>query len=441
LNIPLNTYKLVHICSSLFIILNTSELEDYKTHITYCFTLISNKLHRGSIASWDTYDFSVLSKSIHEETGTLLSVSTLKRLSGRVNYSSKPNSNTLDALAKYVGFNDWRDFLKNVESDKSVRREKQTGKIAPIKYRIGLLVLILVVSLYFLFNRDTRHYNPDDFSLSVKSIALGLPNTVIFKYDATIANDKDKIEIQQNWDKRKKVVVSKNDSISTSIYYKPGFFKSKLVVNDSILQERDVFIPSNGWLGTIETDSLPIYLNIDRLNPENALSINIEKLKIHGINPFTDKTIVGLYQVQDFGAVFTDDFELSTSFRNDFKSGNSPCQMAQLTILSEDGPIALPVCNIGCVSEISLFAFNKQVDGKKNDLSNFGVNYTDYVQMECTSRNQKLTITINGKPAYTFDVPKPKSKIIGVCFFFEGAGTIKNITLKKDDRIIYDSKI
>lgn len=420
---------------------NTSELEDYKKHIAHCFSLISNKLSRGSIASWDTYDFRVLSESIHEETGTLLSISTLKRLSGRVHYGSKPNNSTLDALAKYVGFKDWREFVKNVEPIKGSDGKRHRGKITRITYGMGLLVLLVILSLSFPFYKVTTHYNPNDFSFSVKSVASGLPNSVIFKYDASMADDKDKIEIQQDWDKRKRVVVNKTDSISTSIYYRPGFFKSKLVINDSIVQEKNVFIPSNGWLGTIETDSLPIYLDMDRLSADNTISITTESLKAHGLDPYAAKTFVGLYRVQDFGAIFTDDFELTTSFRNDFKSGNVPCQLAQFTILSEDGPIALPVCNKGCISEISLFAFNKQIDGKKNDLSNFGVDHSDFVRMECISKNQKLTITVNGKPAYTFDVPKPKSKIIGFCFFFEGTGSVKDIKLKKNDRIIYDSKI
>ncbi len=416
---------------------DASELEGYKKHIDHCFTLISKKLSRGSVTSWDTYDFRVLSKSIYEKTGTLLSVSTLKRLSGRIHYGSKPNSSTLDALAKYIDFEDWRDFLKNVEPAGKVEGKHHTRKITWIGYGIGLLAFLLILSIFLLFQRDTTYYNPNDFSFSVKSIATGLPNSVIFRYDASKAHKKDKIEIQQDWDKRKRVIVNKADSISTSIYYRPGFFKSKLVVNDSIVQEKNVFIPSNGWLATIETDSLPIYLDMDQTGSGNLLSIPTEKLKLHGIDPYAIKTIVGLYLVQDFGAIFTDDFELTTSFRNDFKSGNVPCQLAQLTILSEDGPIAIPVCNKGCVSEISLFAFDKQIDGKKNDLSKFGVDHTDYVQIKCISKDQKLTISINGNPAHTFEVPEPKSKIIGVCFFFEGTGSVKDLNLSKHDSIVY----
>ncbi|MER3318722.1 MAG: hypothetical protein RIB79_10570 [Allomuricauda sp.] len=411
-------------------------MNDYKKHIAHCFKLISDKLSRGPMELWDTRDFQVLSDSIHNETGILLSISTLKRLSGRIHYSSRPNTNTLDTLAKYVGYDNWRVFLKSFEPTKVVvKNRKPVNTTLLLKYGITISLLLFVVFSYFFLQNRTKYYSPNDFVFSVKSVTTGLPNSVIFSYDASIVDKKAKIEIQQDWDKQKRVTVNKNDSVLTSIYYKPGFFKSKLVVNDSIIKEKDVFIPSNDWLATIETDSIPIYLDL-----ENELSIDIDKLKSHGINPYTEKTIVGLYQVRDFGELYTDEFELTTSFRNDFESGSTPCQVAQLTIIHEDGPIAIPLCNKGCISDISLFAFNRQISGKKNNLSNFGVDSTDYIQLKCISKDQKLTILVNENHAYTFDVPKPRSKIIGVCFFFEGAGSVKDVRIKKNDSLLYDSK-
>jgi hypothetical protein len=423
----------VQVCSLLRI---TFEMNDYKKHIAHCFKLISDKLSRGPMELWDTRDFQVLSDSIHNETGILLSISTLKRLSGRIHYSSRPNTNTLDTLAKYVGYDNWRVFLKSFEPTKVVvKNRKPVNTTLLLKYGITISLLLFVVFSYFFLQNRTKYYSPNDFVFSVKSVTTGLPNSVIFSYDASIVDKKAKIEIQQDWDKQKRVTVNKNDSVLTSIYYKPGFFKSKLVVNDSIIKEKDVFIPSNDWLATIETDSIPIYLDL-----ENELSIDIDKLKSHGINPYTEKTIVGLYQVRDFGELYTDEFELTTSFRNDFESGSTPCQVAQLTIIHEDGPIAIPLCNKGCISDISLFAFNRQISGKKNNLSNFGVDSTDYIQLKCISKDQKLTILVNENHAYTFDVPKPRSKIIGVCFFFEGAGSVKDVRIKKNDSLLYDSK-
>ena len=74
---------------------------------------------------------------------------------------------------------------------------------------------------------------------------------------------------------------------------------------------------------------------------------------------------------------------------------------------------------------------------KENDLENFGVDYTDYVQLKCVSKDQELVIFVNEEPAYSFKVPNPKSKIIGVCIFFEGTGSIKDIKLTGNAREVY----
>ena len=82
---------------------------------------------------------------------------------------------------------------------------------------------------------------------------------------------------------------------------------------------------------------------------------------------------------------------MSASLRNDFKAGVSVCQRVQIAIMHEDGPIMLLLSDKGCISDISLFAFGQQIDGKKTDLSGFGVDFNDYVDLKCVSRNQKLS--------------------------------------------------
>ena len=413
-------------------------MERYKEHIAHCFELIEEKLGRGSLKDWETKDFKMLSESIQKDTGTLLSVSTLKRLCGKVGYGSTPNTSTLDALARYIGFEDWRTFVKNGNLPE-VREEKEKIKNGVSRYMILLLLLGLVMlsTIILYFNRSKTIYKPDDFAFNGESVTTGLPNSVVFKYDASAASEKAKIEIQQDWDIRKRVVVNKNDSVSTSIYYWPGYFKSKLVVDDSIVKEKDILIPSDDWLGTIETDSLPIYLDKEDYLNENSLSIKSETLKKYGVDPRTARTAVGLYQVRDFGDLYTNDFEITTLLRNEFKSGKSLCQATQVMIMHEDGPISIVLVDIGCISDISLYAFEKQIDGKKTDLAGFGVDFTDFVQLKVASKNQKLDIVVNNKEVFSFTVPEIPKKIIGISIHFEGAGTVQNVNLKNEQGIVY----
>ncbi len=415
-------------------------MENFKEHIAHCFELIEQKLSRGSCDTWNTNDFKFLSESIQEETGTLLSVSTLKRLSGRVNYTSRPNSTTLNALAKYVGFEDWRTFLgsnnhKEVPTDKNRKEKKLPKYMIPL----SLLGIVLIFSIFLIYKKENITYQPKDFAFNGKSVTTGLPNSVVFEYNALAADENAKIEIQQDWDERKRVTVDKEDSVSTSIYYRPGFFKSKLVVDNTIVAEKNIFIPTKGWLGVIESDSIPIYLNDKDFTKDNSLQITPESLAQYGVDPTTGITSVGFYQVKDFGNLYIDEFEMSTVLRNEFRSGASVCQRAQVMVMHEDGPISLMLSDKGCISEIALFAFGQQIDGKKTDLSDFGVNFSDYVELKCISENKKLKIFLDAKLVYSFDVPEMPSKIIGISVFFEGAGSIKSVEFKKNHNLVYTS--
>lgn len=63
-----------------------------------------------------TTDFEEFSIFLHKRTSKNISASTLKRLYGYVNDDHKPRIATLDTLAEYIGYNNFKDFtlwLKN----------------------------------------------------------------------------------------------------------------------------------------------------------------------------------------------------------------------------------------------------------------------------------------------------------------------------------------
>ncbi|PIB31437.1 hypothetical protein [Maribacter sp. 4G9] len=414
-------------------------MKEFKENIVHCFELIERKLDRGLLKSWNTDDFRILSEAIQQSTGTLLSVSTLKRLSGKVYYDSKPNSTTLNALAKYVGFKDWRTFLN---SNNSVKPQEvvKTNKGNLIKYGSPILLLVIGLAILLIIRQKEKAYDPDDFVFESRSVSIGIPNSVVFDYDARAAGENSKIEIQQYWDETKRITINKDDSVATSIYYHPGFFKSKLVIDDSIVKENDVFIPTDGWLGMIEQETRPIYLNKSDILKENTIAIHPETVWSHNLDPRTAQVVVGLYQVKDFGELYTDNFEMITSIKNDFKEGLSgACQRAVVYILYDGGAIGIPLSKKGCISELTLMTFEEFLDGKKNDLSGFGVDFTEYVELQCISRNQQLEMLINGNSVYQVMVPQPALKIKGITIQFEGAGSVKNLVFKKGNEVVYTS--
>ena len=74
--------------------------------------LLEKSLGWESSDTWSEYDFEKLSEFFFSKTNTRLSLSTLKRLWGKVRYNSTPTIATLNVLARALDFEDWRAFRK-----------------------------------------------------------------------------------------------------------------------------------------------------------------------------------------------------------------------------------------------------------------------------------------------------------------------------------------
>src|ERR1700761_1912749 len=80
--------------------------------IQHLLQTIERQLDWGAADAWQSRDFDKLNQLILEKTGVSLSASTLKRVWGRVQYGHAPSAVTLDALARFAGFADFRAFSR-----------------------------------------------------------------------------------------------------------------------------------------------------------------------------------------------------------------------------------------------------------------------------------------------------------------------------------------
>src|ERR1700748_2063400 len=74
--------------------------------------IIEQQLDWGDAASWQGKDFEILNELILEKTKVSLSASTLRRIFGRVEYNHMPSGTTLDTLAQFADFENWRAFTR-----------------------------------------------------------------------------------------------------------------------------------------------------------------------------------------------------------------------------------------------------------------------------------------------------------------------------------------
>ena len=230
--------------------------------------IIEQQLDWGDPSAWQGKDFEVLNELILEKTKVSLSASTLRRIWGRVEYNHLPSGTTLDTLSRFAGFDSWRAFTKQSKTNTAVTLEKEPNQpIAAAKKKRGWLfkaALIiggaLAISLLGIFAKRTSPPPNGPYLFNTKPVTRSIPNSVIFTYDVK-TNPGDSVFIQQSWDPNTRVTIDRNRHQFTSVYYRPGFYHAKLGINNRVVKQNMLMIPTTGWLGLIAHDPIPVYLD------------------------------------------------------------------------------------------------------------------------------------------------------------------------------------
>ena len=422
-----------------------------------CKQLIEEKLGWGGSSKWTNQDFDLLSEKIYEVTGVALSQTTLKRIWGKVKYDSAPTVTTLNTLAKFLGFENWREFRQKqslaaetavahetVKELKTVPANTKSRKSFLFPALVFGLTLMSILSWNFFTSRTIAKKKdgpavPYQFS-SKKMVLRGVPNSVVFEYDAS-ASTTDSIFIQQSWDNRLRARVPKDQHLHTSIYYYPGFFRAKLMTGDKIVKEHDIFIQTDGWLPLIEQSPVPVYFKKEEAVANGKLTLSLAKMKSQNVPLEPSVPYVYYANVRDFGDLSSDNFIFETSVRNDFREGSGVCQKSEIRLLTEGSMVSIPLSAKGCISENNLFCLGQYIKGNENDLSGFGVDFNHFVKVRLEVLNGKAGFFVDDKMVYHLDSVMSRSKIKGIIFRFQGTGSVDWVKLSKGDgKIVYEDE-
>lgn len=106
-------------------------------------------------------DFQNLSADINSRLNEWISISTLKRLWGYVEYTNNPRKDTLDVLSRYIGYKDFSAFCD--EAGDITRTEPRTGEIIQKNYP-----QVIFEKITEKYREYTRRNNGPDHKISVK---------------------------------------------------------------------------------------------------------------------------------------------------------------------------------------------------------------------------------------------------------------------------------
>lgn len=414
-----------------------------------CRTLVEKKLGWGNAEQWTTQDFEELSFKIQEETGQVISATTLKRLWGRVAYDSKPSRHSLDTLAVFAGYTSWRDFTtaqaQTASEPPQIADQTTQRKRAPILVLSLFMLLLGASTVIWLGVRTGNQSNTNEnasetpVKFASRQLAFDLPNTIIFEYDVSSLPG-DSFFIQQSWDARLRSRVSPDSFIHASTYLYPGYYNAKLIANDSIIKELPVHVKTDEW-AVMVIEETPLYLPKASLVDDGTLSVSNTWVKENtGYNLDIDGHASGYYLVQDFGPLHTDNFSLEAVVKQFKPESTRPCVGAQMTIRGEMGAFVVPFDVKGCAGFFRLSAGDVMQSGKNYDLGNLGAEFGNWQDVSLTVKDKAVTIQIGTNPPYELAFTNDIGKVVGLWFLFAGRGALDEIRLKDgNDRVIYEA--
>lgn len=410
---------------------NAAPENEAEVPISKCLQVIEQQLGWSDSARWSNYDFSKLSDEVHKRTQVRLSVTTLKRVWGRVKYESAPTITTLNTLAKFAGYKDWRDFCKQprpveiLPETTAIFAKRKPVRRRPSAFWLLLAIPLVLLSYFLMFSsRKPGTLNPEDFQFRAdKVVTEGVPNSVVFHYDASAATT-DSIFIVQTWDVRRKKLVSKINHEHSAIYYYPGFFNTKLIVDDQIVRRHDLFVTSGGWLCLVEQKPIPLYFKKDECVFPDRVEVNEDLLKKYNLslNPVPPR--IRIFNQGDLGNIMNDNFVFETKLKNDFSDGSGRCQFVEVLIQCKDDIIIIPLSAPTCIGDMHLYFCGKALDSEEADLSKFGADLSQWTQLRVESHNKNVSIFVNGQKAYSLIFPNEPKGVVGVQYRFSGVGAV-----------------
>ncbi|MBK8505767.1 MAG: hypothetical protein IPL46_28360 [Saprospiraceae bacterium] len=432
-------------------------MDNQINYLALCRHQIESKLQWADSDHWRHQEFLLLSDKIFAKSGVSLSVNTLKRLWGKLIYEHSPNAATLNALANFLDCENWMEFIAKQENS-----TKPTGvTIPPINNRTNppqlsrngyvkpllqwTTVSTTIILIIFILYRSSKNSastfqidTPERVSFSSSKVVHGVPNTVIFAYDVQ-AIRADQFSIQQSWDDSRRFSIDPLKKEATSIYYYPGYWRAKLLVDTVILKEHDLLVESDGWTMTLDHEPIPRYFL-----PEELLGGEILGVK----ETIYDEAIQGLSQlpwltahfIADFQELPMDNLQVEIRLKNDYRAGLTTCRNVQIMLVGSEGFFSIPMSMPGCVGDLRLRFSDVVKEGRDHNLSAFGRDLDQWQQLKIQVIDRQVSLHVGEDLVDSFKYQASAGIFYGVRIKFKGAGQIKSICVKdsSDEMRVYD---
>jgi len=415
-------------------------MEKEKQLLIVCRKLIEQSLNWGDSSVWSNDDFEQLSEKIFDKTKVKLSVSTLKRIWGKVRYENFPTTATLNALTGFLGYESWRDFKqKNLIEDEIQISDEQApiqnykapaAAVSKIKWTAILIISVLAIGeiIFVISQKKAKPVDLNKIKFEAIKVSDSLPNSVVFNYDISPFKA-DSAFIQQSWDPSRIEKIPVDSKQHTSIYYEPGIFIAKLVINNKVKKKCLLYIKTKGWKAIINRHPVPTYLSEKEIKEKGFMGVSDETLHEKTGLPVFNDTWTYFLNVHEFKDIDAGNFTFETTLRNASAVEASVCRKVRAIILGSSTAIIIPLGDKGCISTLDLWTGDQWIGGKDHDMTAFGCDFTKLQDLKCRVEKNSFKIYLNNKLIFSTMQKHNLGEIVGMRLEFEGSAQIKNVKL------------
>ena len=429
---------------------------DEKELVEKCMQELCRKLNFSGTQNLLQRDMEFMCDSIESKTGIQISLSTMKRLlNGQ--FSKLPQVATLNAITTFLDYQHWQDF--KVKHSPAITNgplmpepvEAESGPVPVLKtnsvftrknFALAGLVLLAVVILSFalkLGNDSTGNLDQAKFSVQ-KATSNEIPNTVVFHYNVDNVNA-DSFFIQQSWDRNRRVRVYKNNYTLTDIYYEPGYHTAKLYANEEIIKTEDISIPTDRWFISAKDNMYanPEYIKSCCLVENGTFGLEMKDFADNQIDISKEKEYIYTYFPSKL-EVSSDNYTLKARIRM-HEIRNNPCPHIMVEVFCQKYFMFFRSTTKGCSGETFLQFGEHFIGGQNTDLTPLGYDVREWKDVEVTVKDKHVTISLDGKEAFTTTYENSAGLLTGLGFISNGLCEIDFVTLKGlDGKVVYASE-
>ncbi len=397
-----------------------------KINLTDVIRCCENRFGHGEAAHWTHSDFSELNREILQDTGTNISINTLKRIFGKlsVDESYIPQQATIEALQKFgrytVTENSQKIPEETVDSKVSLPRAKR--KLIPYFIALAVIVALGLVS-WNLFKPAAALSG----QIVLKKTEGVLPSTAVFELQ--LPKTKDSLFVDFG-DKSPLININQEQKLITHNYIFSGVFKVSLLVRQSIIAETKVSVSSDKWIALSYHDQMRNhYFEIPAVKTTADSLFNLTNSQLHKVGLDTAQRIfTRLYNYSPVN-YSKDDFTFETTFKNPPRKNGISCNSTQFQVSGINSMIRFKLSSPGCSSRVLNVLSEQRFEGYKVDLSQFVLEQEKWSTIRLINRSKQVSLFVNGKLLFSGSYQKPLGEIKGLFIEFEGDGFVKTCDL------------